>query len=89
VHPSHSQGTEQGDKDWLKDNWPGEDIGPDRKYETAVFLFGNLRCSEGKCACNMPIDIGDPVEMSGYNTPREANIGHRETCEKYAQNVYS
>jgi hypothetical protein len=41
IHPQRSQGNEQTEAEWLKTNWPGEDIGFGRKYETMVFKAGD------------------------------------------------
>src|SRR6266446_3892048 len=53
VHPRHSNGSERAEADWLKDNWPGENIGCDRKYETMVFK-ARAPCKAKDCGCGLP-----------------------------------
>lgn len=84
VHPRHSGGSEVAESKWLKDNWPGEDIGCDRKYETMVFLAGEP-CLSKKCDCGLPFPkTGRELDFKGYMTPGEANKGHYELCLIYA-----
>ena len=83
VHPRHSGGSEKVENDWLEENWPGEEIGPGRRYETMVFRFKNKhRC---ECGCGRPIpDSWDDVYMQGANDAKSARANHYALCEKYA-----
>ena len=83
VHPRHSQGSEQIDAQWVHDNWPGEDIGYNRKFETAVFRVAGY-CNHKGCNCGVPIHDGRELELRGYNSFEEANRGHLAMCEKWA-----
>lgn len=85
VHPSHSAGSEQAEAKWLADNWPGEDIGCDRKYETMVFIAGKA-CMEHRCGrCGLPsLRTANEIEGAGYNTAGDATRGHMKLCRKYA-----
>ena len=81
VHPRHSGGSELKEDEWLKENWPGEDIGCDRKYETMVFRAGEP-C---ECGCGMPrIDGGEERNCAGYNDAKSAREGHIKMCENYS-----
>lgn len=84
VHPRHGKGTEQGEADWLEKNWPGEDIGYKRKYETMVFKAGEP-CVVPKCGCGMPKAIMPELDVAGYNTAAEATKGHMRLCRKWAR----
>jgi len=85
VHPRRSGGNEQAEAEWLADNWPGEEIGVGRMYETMVFRAGDTRCDADGCNCGMPIpDNWSELECVGYNMPGEANRGHLEMCQRYA-----
>src|SRR5262245_46801635 len=53
VHPRHGGGSEIEEARWLRANWPGEDIGLDRKYETMVFRAGDP-CETKDCGCGLP-----------------------------------
>ena len=79
VHPRHSNGSEAKEAAWLKDNWPGEEIGYGRKYETMVFKAGEP-CS---CGCGLPKIDGSDIDAQGYNTAKEATEGHMSLVEKY------
>lgn len=83
VHPRHSGGREDAEAAWLKRNWPGEDIGPNRKYETMVFLSG-VPCASPDCGCGLPAIDGSEVECVGYNTAKDARAGHLALCNKWA-----
>ncbi len=48
VHPCHGMGNDAKEAKWLEENYPGEDIGANRKYETMVFLAGE-RCVSVGC----------------------------------------
>ncbi len=86
IHPRHSQGSEQVEPEWLKKNWPGEDIGWDRKYETMVFRAGK-KCSHENCGCGLPEISGSELEMRGYNKRGDATNGHLALCRKVAHGV--
>lgn len=80
VHPRHSGGSEAAEKAWLKDNWPGEDIGHDRKYETMVFLIAG-QCP---CGCGLPLTDGDTLAFRGYSDAKSAREGHMAECANWA-----
>jgi hypothetical protein len=82
VHPRHSGGSERTESIWLKQNWPGEDVGFGRKYETMVFMAGKP-CDAKGCNCGMPESNGRELDFRGYNTAREATEGHMELCRKW------
>jgi len=82
VHPRHGQGSEVKEAAWLKDNWPGEEIGFGRKYETMVFKAGNP-CDSPECGCGLPSIDGLEIDGQGYNTAKEATEGHMFLVEKY------
>jgi hypothetical protein len=84
VHPRHSKGNEADEFSWLKNNWPGEDIGCDRKYETMVFLAGE-RCVATDCGCGLPSIDGSERDMLPANTAKEAAENHMVLCKKYAE----
>lgn len=83
VHPRHSGGSEQKEMIWLKDNWPGEDVGLDRKYESMVFLAGD-RCVLPECMCGMPVTDGYQRDFRGYDRRDNAARGHIELCKKWS-----
>src|SRR5262245_20633370 len=64
VHPKHSNGSEADESRWLKANWPGEDIGYKRKYETMVFRAGE-RCKAKDCNCGLPSTEGSELDFRG------------------------
>jgi hypothetical protein len=85
VHPSHSGGGERNEAEWLKDHWPGEEVGCGRKYETMVFHAGEPCTAEG-CECGeIGFGSGDELEMLGYNTRKDATAGHMELCLKWSR----
>lgn len=84
VHPRHSGGGEMSEASWIKKNWPGEDIGCGRKYETMVFLAGE-RCQNKECGCKMPTIKGTELDFDGYNKPGDAATGHYKLCEKWSK----
>lgn len=84
VHPRHSQGSEQKEAQWLAKNWPGEDIGVGRKFETMVFRAGEP-CAENDCHCELPRIDGRELEAKGYQTFAEAQRGHVAMCERWAR----
>jgi hypothetical protein len=84
VHPQRSMGSEQVEAEWLKKNWPGEDIGLDRKYETMVFHAGP-ECKLKDCNCGIPMISGEELDMLGYNTAGEAAKGHLALCKKWSK----
>ncbi len=83
VHPRHGKGVEQDEAAWLAENSPGEDIGYNRKYETMVFIAGEM-CNNLKCDCGQPKHDGSELDFAGYNMAGEATRGHLEMCRKYA-----
>lgn len=84
VHPSKSKGGEMAESKWLAENWPGEDIGCGRKYETMVFEISGERCTYLPCNCGMPQVVSTEIDFRGYNSPGHAAAGHMELCEKWA-----
>lgn len=85
VHPRHSAGKKTTEEEWMNENYPGEDIGLDRKYETTVFRIGKGCCETDRCGCGIPEQDGSEIDMRGYNRAREATEGHNELCNQYAQ----
>lgn len=83
VHPRRSMGSEQTEIEWLRDNWPGEDIGYNRKYETMVFHAGDP-CSAPGCNCGMPTISGDEEVSEGCNDAKAATEGHMRFCRQFA-----
>ncbi len=83
VHPLHSVGSENSEMEWLEKNWPGEDIGAGRKYETMVFLAGEP-CTAPGCNCGLP-STEEGVDLArGYDTAGDATAGHMSLCAVYA-----
>jgi len=83
VPPRHVAGGDDVEFKWLKENWPGEDIGSGRKYETMVFRVDRgKRCEDESCGCGMPM-VADWMEkdFSGYNNAGDATRGHILTCK--------
>jgi len=84
VHPRHGKGTELGGAHWLKKNWPGEEIGFNRFYETMVFEVGPPCTAEG-CNCGLPaLASAEELDFKGYKTAEEATAGHLAMCKKWA-----
>lgn len=83
VHPRHSMGSELREREWLEANFPGEDIGWGRKYETMVFLAGEP-CSEPTCGCGLPVNSGNELAFDGYNDAGAATNGHYKMCCRVA-----
>jgi hypothetical protein len=80
VPPEHAR-----DEAWMKANWPGQEIGAGRKYETYVFKAGE-RCVEKKCArCGLPVNQGPELDSRSANTPGDANRNHMALCKKWAK----
>jgi len=85
VHPPrHGMGSELKESEWLEGNWPGEDIGAGRKYETMVFKAGEP-CKRLDCNCGLPKITSDELDFLGYNQAGEATKGHYQLCLKYAE----
>ena len=82
VHPRHSGGGEGAEAEWLKKNWPGEDIGCGRKYETMVFKAGKP-CAVKSCGCGLPEIDGSELDFAGYNERAAAAKGHHKLVQKY------
>lgn len=86
VHPRRAKGGELTEEKWIKENWPGEDVGLDRKYETMVFKAGEP-CDSTVCGCGLPEIDGEELGFDGYNTAREATVGHMAMCAEWAEKV--
>lgn len=86
IHPSHSGGSEATEAAWLKKNWPGADIGLERKYETMVFRAG-APCAREGCGCGLPSTDGHEIDAKGYNDRRAAIEGHMRMCQRWAAHV--
>lgn len=84
VHPRHSGGSERTEEEWLSKNFPGEDIGIGRKYETMVFRAGEP-CSIKTCGCGMPKIDGSEFDAAGYNSAGEATEGHMKMIAKWSK----
>ena len=84
VHPRHSRGSEQAEQEWLRKNYPGEEIGCGRKYETMVFLAGK-QCASKECECGLPEISGSELDFAGYNTGGDARAGHLRLCAKWSK----
>ena len=82
VHPRHSR-SERAEAEWLTTNFPGEDIGYERKYETMVFLAG-APCAAKGCGCGLPQISGQELDMRGYMTGGDARAGHMELCNAWS-----
>lgn len=84
VPPHRSGGSEATEAAWLKDNYPGEDIGYNRKYETMVFLAG-APCSAEGCNCGLPFpEDYSERDALGANDAATARANHLEMCHKWA-----
>ena len=84
VHPRHGGGSERGESEWLEKNWPGEEIGLGRKYETMVFRAGKP-CARPGCGCGLPEIDGKEVDFDGYNNAKDATDGHMALCVKWSK----
>ena len=85
VPPSAIGGSEQTERAWLQDNWPGEDIGCDRKFETMVFKAGRP-CAADRCGkCGMPEIEGSDLDSGSYNDAGSATRGHMAMCQRWAK----
>jgi len=87
VHPRHGKGSEKAESEWLEKNWPGEEIGPKRKYETMVFSVLKV-CDRPNCDCGMPMIEGHEIDSAGYNSRKDAQAGHEAMCEKWDRKVF-
>lgn len=83
VHPRQSGGGEGEEREFLKKNPNGEEIGCNRFYETMVFKAGK-RCKVSGCACGLPEISGSELDSNGYQTAGEARKGHMDMCRKWA-----
>ena len=63
--------------------WGFEDIGCDRKYETAVF---KAKKSNHKC-CPYEAISWEEIDFCGYNTAEEAYAGHLRMCNKWSKKI--
>ena len=75
--------SEKNEHLYLKENYPGDDIGYQRKFESMVFSCSGRVCEEEGCDCGMPL-IEDFTELDilGCNSAREATTNHMQLCEK-------
>lgn len=80
VHPRHSQGSEATDHEWWQKNWPGEDIGCGRKFETAVFRATGDRCTSATCGCGLPVIDCEDLDILPANTATAARANHMQAC---------
>jgi hypothetical protein len=83
VHPMRSKGHEQTEALWLAKNPNGDEIGPDRYYETMVFKAGKP-CEAKGCGCGLPGTASSELDFAGYKDMKAATIGHRMMCLKVA-----
>ncbi len=71
-------GGDNREGDWIAENYPGLDIGYQRKYETMVFEITDKKCGDPACGCGMPLHNGrmmivasllfsGPVAMPSFN----------------------
>lgn len=82
IHPRNSGSSERTEAEWLERNWPGEDVGLNRKYETMVFEAGGP-CP---CGCGMPIpNSWSEHGFEGYNDSASAREGHMRMCAEFAE----
>lgn len=56
------------------------ELGLDRLYETMVFKAVK---SESHYCCPYKPEVFSNIDMDGYNTAKEAYLGHLEMCEKW------
>ena len=84
VHPRHGMGSEQKEAEWTEENFPGEDIGCDRKYETMVFETKGV-CTAEDCNCGLPTIKSTELDANGYNLAGNATKGNYEMCEKWSK----
>lgn len=86
------------DPKWLEENFSrlGDDfdsaymkrfgyvkIGCDRKYETMVFKA--KKYEEKNSCCPWRMGNGTVFDMSGYNEPADACMGHLKMCQKWSE----
>jgi hypothetical protein len=83
VHPRNSGASERVEMAWLEANWPGEDIGYKRKYETCVFVAGPP-CNSKVCHCGQPKIVSAEIDSLPYNDRAAATVGHMKLCRKWA-----
>ena len=84
VPPRNSGGGEQTEAKWLMENWPGENIGFNRKYETMVFRAGKV-CRKTGCKCGLPMIGSDELTCLGANQAGQAARNHMNLCREYAR----
>jgi hypothetical protein len=60
------------------------EIGCGRMFETMVFKCGKI-CKLKDCGCGMPEINGRELDMSGYQTAGEAQVGHEKMIEKWSK----
>jgi hypothetical protein len=62
-----------------------EEVGYGRKYETMVFAIESY-CIKNDCNCGIPIPLNwSELDPRGYNSAKDATVGHRKICLKYAK----
>ncbi len=86
VHPRHSGSSERTEAEWLQKNWPGEEVGCDRKFETMVFAWDGTYC---ECGCGLPKIIPSELACNGYNDHHAAREGHLEMCLRAANGEFN
>lgn len=82
--PYMVSGGDKKEANWIQENYPGLDIGHQRKYETMVFEVSDRKCDDPSCGCGMPLHSGREVEFQGYITNGEAVSGHTAICIEYS-----
>lgn len=78
-------GTSEPQEDrWLRENWPGREIGSGRKYETMAFRI----CGAVDDDPYDDVPSYDPTELALWaaNDRRTAQRNHMEACRTYAEN---
>lgn len=70
--------------EWMKKNYPGEDIGLGRKYETMVFKTKG-RCNNLECGCGLPFIHGPEIDFLPANIASIAQANHTKLCLKYSK----
>ena len=65
-----------------------EDLSPGKKFETMVFLAGEI-CKEEDCGMPHVVSGVPCLESRRYNTAKEASAGHLEICETWDTRKWS
>ena len=82
VHPRHSGGSEAAEAKWLEKNYPGENIGCDRKYET--FVFRAALTDKRSCCQYRPTGWGE-IDSLPANDSNLAYANHMKLCDKWSK----